>query len=102
MVKLKDFDRSFYPPLGRGELEALELARQKEESLLVDEKKVRNLAQILKIEHQTTLTTMFELLINGIINPSEYSSNVKKYSEDSWISADVIQNYLEMGEKYGR
>jgi len=56
----------------------------------------------LKIEHQTTLTTMFELLITGIINSSEYISNIKKYAEDSWISADVIQNYLEMGEKYGR
>jgi len=102
VIKLKDFDRSFYPPLGRGELEALELARQKNELLLIDEKKARNLAQILKIEHQTTLTTMFELLVNGIINSSEYRSNVKKYSEESWISADVIQNYLEKGERYGR
>jgi len=102
VIKLKGFDSSFYPPLGRGEIEALELARQKNELLLIDEKKARNVAQILKIEHQTTLTTMFELLISGIINSSEYISNIKKYAGDSWISADVIQNYLEMGERYGR
>ena len=45
---------------------------------------------------------MFELLIVGNINTSEYISNVKKYAEDSWISADVIQEYIEKGEKFGR
>jgi len=102
VIKVDTFDRSFYPPLGCGELEALELARQNNELLLIDEKKARNLAQILKIEHQTTLTTMFELLILGIINSSEYISNVKNFAEDSWISADVIQEYIEKGEKFGR
>ncbi len=28
VIRLKPFDDSFYPPLGRGELEALELAKQ--------------------------------------------------------------------------
>ncbi len=37
----------------------------------------------------------------GIIG-CEYISNVKKYAEDSWISADVIQEYIEKGEKFGR
>ena len=102
VIKLKQFDDSLYPPLGRGELEALELARQNNELLLVDEKKVRNLAQILQIEHQTTLTTIFELLISKTIDFTEYKSNVKRFAENSWISADVIQEYIERGEKFGR
>ena len=102
VIKLAEFDSSFYPPLGHGELEAIELARQRNEILLIDEKKARNLADILKIDHQTTLTTIFELLITGTINSSEYVSNIKEFAEDSWISADVIQEYLEKGEKYGR
>lgn len=102
VIKLDPFDKSFYPPLGSGELEALELAKQRNELLLIDEKKARTIAQILKIEHQTTLTTLFELLISEIINYSEYVSNVKKYAENSWISADVIQEYIEKGEQFGR
>ncbi len=102
VIKLDPFDRSFYPPLGSGELEALELANQNKELLIIDEKKARNLAQILKIEHQTTLTTIFELFISKIIDYSEYISNIKKFAEDSWISADVLQEYIEKGEKFGR
>jgi len=102
VTNLNSFDESLYPPLGKGELEALELAKQKNELLLIDEKKARNLAQILEIEHQTTISTLFELLISQNIDFSEYKSNLKKYAEDSWVSADVFQEYLEKGENYGR
>ena len=60
------------------------------------------MAQIFKIENQTTIATIFELLIAGIINIREYKTNLKKYAENSWISADVLQEYIEKGEKYGR
>lgn len=102
VTNLDAFDKSFYPPFGKGELEALELAKKNKELLLIDEKKARNLAQILQIEHQTTIATIFELLISENIDFSEYKSNIKQYAENSWISADVIQEYLEKGEKYGR
>ncbi len=102
VLKIESLDETLYPPLGRGELEALELAKEKKELLLIDEKKARNLAQIYKIEHQTTITTIFELLISQIIDISEYKTNIKTYAENSWVSADVIQEYLEKGEKYGR
>jgi predicted nucleic acid-binding protein len=102
VTTLDPFDESFYPPLGKGELEALELAKQNKELLLIDEAKVRNLAQILRIEHQTTIATIFELLISENIDFSEYKLNLKQYAENSWISADVLQEYLEKGENYGR
>jgi len=102
VISLKPFDDSFYPPLGRGELEALELAKQKNELLLIDEKKARNLAKIIQIEHQTTLATIFELLVSKTIDFAEYKSNIKRYAENSWISADVIQEYIKKGEKYGK
>jgi len=99
---LKSFDESFYPPLGRGELEALELARKTNELLIIDDKKARNLAKLLEIDHQTTIATIFELLISRSINMIDYKLNIKKYAENSWISADIIQEFLEKGEKYGR
>lgn len=101
VINLDPFDESFYPPLGRGEIEVLELAKQKNELLIIDEKKARNMAQILQIKHQTTIATIFELLISKNIDFSDYKTNLKMYAESSWISADVIQEYIEKGENYG-
>lgn len=102
IAKVEELDESRYPPLGKGELEALELARQRNEILLLDDKKARNVAQILKIDHQTTIATVFELLITNQIDKLDFRANIKKLAENSWISADITQEYLERGEKYGR
>ncbi len=102
VVELKSFDESFYPPLGNGELQALELSKRNNELLIIDEKKARNLAKTLKIKFQTTIATLFELLISNIIDIMDYRQNIKEYAENSWISADVLQEYLEKGERFGR
>lgn len=102
IVDLKRFNESKYPPLGRGELESLELAKQNNCSLITDDNKARNIAEILQINYQTTIATIFELLLSKTINFREYITNIKKYSSHSWISADIIQEYIEKGEKYGR
>jgi hypothetical protein len=36
-----------------------------------------------------------------IIDFAEYKSNIKKFAEVSWISGDIIQEYMEKGENYG-
>lgn len=102
IAKVEELDESRYPPLGKGELESLELARQRNEILLLDDKKARNVAQILKIDHQTTIATVFELLLTNQIDKLDYRANIKKLAENSWISANITQEYLERGEKYGR
>lgn len=102
IAKVEELDESRYPPLGKGELEALELARQRNEILLLDDKKARNVARLLKVDHQTTIATVFELLLTNQIDKLDYRANIKKLAENSWISADITQEYLERGEKYGR
>ena len=102
VVNLGLFDESFYPHIGKGEIEALELAKQRKDLLIIDDKKARNIAKILQIKNQTTIATIFELLISEDINFLEYKESIKRYAEDSWISADIIQEYIEKGEKYGR
>jgi len=99
---LGDFEKELYPPLGNGEMESLELAKQQDRLLIIDDKKARNLAHLLKIEYQTTIATIFELLLSKIIDNFEYKSNIKRIAENSWISADVIQEYLEKGDEYGK
>ena len=102
IAKVEELDESRYPPLGKGELESLELARQRNEILLLDDKKARNVARLLKVDHQTTIATVFELLLTNQIDKLDYRANIKKLAENSWISADITQEYLERGEKYGR
>lgn len=102
VIELKSFDESLYPPLGNGELQALELSKQSNELLIIDEKKARNLAKTLKIKSQTTIATLFELLISNKIDLIDYRQNIKQYAENSWISADILQEYIEKGEKFGK
>ncbi|MHA1250874.1 MAG: hypothetical protein ACTSRP_12855 [Candidatus Helarchaeota archaeon] len=102
VIELKDFNKEKYPPLGKGEIESLELALKMKCLLIIDDKKARNIAKILKIPHQTTIATIFDLLISKEINFSDFRENIKKLAEDNWISADVIQEFLEKGEKYGK
>jgi uncharacterized protein len=95
------FDESKYPPLGRGELESLELAKQLGKIVIIDEKKARNVARIMGLNVQTTIVTIFELLIAKALEKKEYLHNIKRMGESSWISADVITEYIERGEKHG-
>jgi predicted nucleic acid-binding protein len=98
---LKPFDESKYPPLGRGELESLELAKQSGEIVIIDERKARNVARMMGLNVQTTIVTIFELLIAKTLEKQEYLHNIKRMGESSWISADIIQEYIERGERHG-
>ncbi|MGQ4876396.1 MAG: hypothetical protein ACP6IY_20220 [Promethearchaeia archaeon] len=51
--------------------------------LIIDDKKARNIAKILKIPHQTTIATVFDLLISKEINFSDFRENIKKLAEDN-------------------
>jgi len=97
--KIDKYDKSLYPFLGEGEIEAIELAKMEEKLVLIDDKKARNVADLLKIEFQTTIVTIFELLLTKYINFSEYKSNITKLAEDAWISADIIQKFIDKGEE---
>jgi len=101
IVKPVKIDDSFVPSLGQGEREALELANREKLLLLVDDRKARNIAHHFELQHQTTILTILELLIAKMIDLAEYKGNLKKYAEDSWVSADIIQEFLEKGEKLG-
>ena len=97
--KTGNHDKSLYPFLGEGEIEAIELAKMEEKLVLIDDKKARNVADLLKIEFQTTIVTIFELLLTNYINFSEYKSNITKLAEEAWISADIIQKFIDKGEE---
>lgn len=97
--KVEYYDKSLYPFLGEGEIEAIELAKIEEKIVLIDDKKARNVAEFLNVKFQTTIITIFELLLTKYINLPEYKSNIAKLAEEAWISADIIQRFIDKGEE---
>jgi predicted nucleic acid-binding protein len=85
--------------IGKGEAEAIALALEKKERLLIDDKKGRQAASLYGIETTTTLGVMFELFINAVLTKEEYRKNVKNYGSQGWIAGDIIQEFLERGEE---
>jgi predicted nucleic acid-binding protein len=86
--------------VGRGEAEALSLAIELKERLFMDDHKGRRIANFYRIRTTTTLGILLELLVNRTITISDYKRNVKIYSSQGWISAEVMQEYLERGERF--
>ena len=84
--------------IGRGEAEAIVLALEKKERLLMDDQKGRRVASFYGIETTTTLGLMFELLIDGVVTKEDYRKNVKNYGSRGWIGAEIVQEFLERGD----
>ncbi len=103
-VKLSSFEakkiaEELGKEIGKGEAEAIALAFEKKERLLIDDKKGRQAASLYGIETTTTLGIMFELLLNFALTKEDYRKNVKNYGSQGWIAGDIIQDFLEEGEK---
>ncbi|MDE1857974.1 MAG: hypothetical protein KGI26_02755 [Thaumarchaeota archaeon] len=85
--------------VGRGEAEAIALAVERHDRLLIDDQKGRQVATLYGIETTTTLGLLFELLINGILPKADYRRNVRNYAAQGWIAPDVVQEFLDQGER---
>ena len=96
----KEFARELTEVVGRGEAEAISLAVELRERLFMDDHRGRRVASFHKVKTTTTLGILLELLDSEAITISEYRRNLKVYASQGWISADVMQYYLEMGEEY--
>jgi Predicted nucleic acid-binding protein, contains PIN domain len=96
----KRFARDLTKVVGRGEAEAISLAIELRERLFMDDHVGRRIASFYKVQATTTLGILLELLATKAITISEYRKNVKVYASQGWISADILQYYLEKGEEY--
>jgi len=85
--------------LGKGEAEAIALAAEKNERLIIDDHKGRQIADYYGVETVTTLGLMLEMLLDGALPREDYRKNIKNYSAQGWISPDVVQEFLDRGEE---
>ncbi len=91
--------RELSEAVGAGEAEAIALALERKERLFMDDLKGRKAAEFYRIETTTTLGLMLELLAVGALTKIDYKKNVKNYGSEGWISGDIIQEFVEMGER---
>lgn len=91
--------RELASEVGKGEAEAIVLALERKERLLMDDQKGRRVADLYGVETTTTLGVMFELLLDGLLTKEDYRKNVKNYSSQGWITAEIVQEFLERGER---
>ncbi len=87
--------------IGKGEAEAIALALEKQDRLLMDDQKGRRIAELYGIRTTTTLGVLFELLTEGVLAKEDYRRNVKNYGSQGWITPEVVQEFLERGEEFG-
>lgn len=85
--------------VGGGEAEAIALAAERQDRLLMDDQKGRQIASLYGIETTTTLGLLFELLVKGVLPKTDYRRNVKDYASQGWITSDVVQEFLDEGER---
>ncbi len=92
--------RELAEELGKGEAEAIALALERKDRLLMDDLKGRQIAGSYGIETTTTLGLLLELLTDGALTREDYKRNVKNYCSQGWITPDVVQEFLERGERF--
>ena len=86
--------------VGKGEAEAIALALENKDRLLMDDLEGRRTAHLYRIETTTTLGLILELLVGRALTPIDYQRNVKAYGSQGWISGDVIQQFIEKGKEF--
>ena len=83
--------------IGRGEGEAVALAYERKMRLLIDDDKGRRAAETYGVATITTLGMLLELRVKGALPRGEYRRNVKNYARQGWVTADVLERFLESG-----
>jgi predicted nucleic acid-binding protein len=85
--------------LHKGEYKSILLAESSGGLLIIDDRKARLIAKQKNISYNTTLGVLQILLKEHIINKNHYLENLKKYSDNGWISIQVYEEFKKEAEK---
>ncbi|MBI2550551.1 hypothetical protein HYV83_05230 [Candidatus Woesearchaeota archaeon] len=86
--------------IGKGEAEAIALCEQeRQKTLLTDDLDSMRIAKEHGIKCRTTLGLLYEALKKGLIRLRDYESSLKEFSKNAWISAEIITEFLQAGQR---
>jgi predicted nucleic acid-binding protein len=98
--KSRDLAMQLSDAVGIGEAEAIALALERKERLLIDDRNGRRTAELYRVETTTTLALLLELLAARALTGGDYEKNVKDYGSQGWISGEIIQEFIERGKQF--
>lgn len=88
--------------IGRGEAEALVIAKEKKLLAILDDREARALAKSWGVEYQGTAMVLFEAFTKGKINYDELIESLTQLSKVSRLSSDVIAEIIKRAKEVRR
>jgi predicted nucleic acid-binding protein len=88
--------------IGRGEAEALVLAKRSRALVVLDDKEARAIAKGRSLEHTSTVMVLFEAFKAKVISYDELVDDLAKLTSIMWISTDVIAEIIRRAKEVRR
>ncbi len=86
--------------IGNGEAETIALCEQeKQKTLLTDDLESIRIAEARRIKCRTTLGVLYEALKEELMQLRDYESSLKEFSKNAWVSAEIITEFLQAGQR---
>lgn len=85
--------------IGRGEAEAIVLARSRKLPLILDDKYARELATTIGIEFMGTGAVLLEAFLINMLSKKEFLESLRELGKVMWLSPDVIAQLLRLAEE---
>lgn len=85
--------------IGRGEAEAIALARGRGLPVIVDDRYARGLAGTLGLEFMGTAAVLLEAYLRGLLSKREFAENLRELGKVTWLSPEVVAELLRLAEE---
>jgi len=80
--------------IGRGEAEALALAKTRNALVVLDDKEARAIAKSWELKCMGTLIVLYEGFVKDLISHDELVEDLAKLTKIMWVSTDVITDII--------
>lgn len=85
--------------MGKGEAEAIALARSRRLPVIVDDRYARELADSLGLEFLGTGAVLLEAYISRLLSKKEFAESLRELGKVMWLSPDVVAELLGLAEE---
>ena len=85
--------------IGRGEAEALALARNRRLPVILDDRHARELARTLGLRVTGTAAMLLEAYFRKAISKKEFTESLRDLGTVMWLSPDVVAEILRLAEE---
>lgn len=94
--KVKIKETSYPNSLHQGEIEAIQLAKDLQSRILIDDRSAYNFCKFLNLDVIRTIKVLIELCVHQLIDESKLKKNIVRLTNEGfWISSDILARIEE-------